>query len=1276
MLNWVGSSSRLLLVALLTTAFAPSTARAAPPPNPRVGIMPGFPNSPHCDPSEKRKVRPGVPVIVWGNANGGNGTALGNPYAFTFSANPNVLVTPVSPPLNGLITSDRYIYEEVQFTLLGGSTKECITATLSVTFPGPVTLSKSVEIVMIAPTDPSSTAPLDNLEIDVDIAIEDGLRALYLMQNGTSQWPSTANDAQRTCASTGFALWAFQNQGHVRSNPQGDDIYAEFVESGLESIMAGASAFGTVAANADVPRGAVANGVSDLNSNNRSINLCPPPSLTAWYPPPIAAAAIIASLEPGYVVQTGPFAGSTFQTILEDVIDWIGTAQNSVSATGPRGGWHYSANVAASDMSINSWYYLALEGIQFILPPCNLSGGGSGVTVPDWIKQEAEHALVFHQTNAPGPQPFGYQNAAPLAGPTEGIATTAGGLSGLALVETESVTLPVQDIIDNEPLPLNSIAAKRKAALDHIGQYWNNTVNSQLLGYGNRGNFYVMWTAARALRVTAKALGLPAGQKVILTHGGVDFDWESGETFIAGVGQGNVPIPGNPREGYFPYLVRTQDTASGPTTRGRWSLGTYLSGFEGSPSMETALGVLVLIDRVFGPRCQISCKDIVVKCDNPQGAVVNFNPTVSGCAQGSQVICSPPSGSIFPVGTTSVICYVQEPCSKRRSLPCCFKVTVEECKCLEVKDQRIECSQKTSGAYQYSFAVTNLSGVPVKTFRLLPCDMNGDFLPDFTMTPDTFNLGTPLPNGGTTTLNTTISGADPDKPACFEIWMFDEKHQRCCVVKHCVSLPECCLKFVENKVECDPLNPGQYIFTFAVKNLAPYPIDRLFLYPQGAVTMTPSSFIFPPIPTGGTSGSLTVSIAGAAPGSTICFEVSIHEAKTARCCFSKLCLQLPDCNPCSVEDLCELTPAIKLCREGDLLRGTIKLTICNYCNAQPTAFKYSLDGFTDPSCPIQYLNAANFTPSSGVTAPIPRGQCVTIPITISSNFGQFPPGAVACFKATVTNTQSGESFSCTGKAKSPKLNDPIKIVADPKDPVGVPKGRSALVVFEVRNEGTTAVSLSYELRTELPGLSSSKAISLNGLPPGQPVLVPRGLQLPGGAVSQVAVEVSFQISSPLGFGEIFMVTRDSAGEVESLAATAVRSISPEDCNQNGIPDDVDIAVSNSLDVDNNGIPDECGGGIPLLASASFLRGDANTDGLVNVSDSLSILDALFMGKGELRCMDAADADDRGSIEIADAVGILSFLFLGGHPPLAPWPASCGLDITEDALGCDSYAPCD
>ena len=62
-------------------------------------------------------------------------------------------------------------------------------------------------------------------------------------------------------------------------------------------------------------------------------------------------------------------------------------------------------------------------------------------------------------------------------------------------------------------------------------------------------------------------------------------------------------------------------------------------------------------------------------------------------------------------------------------------------------------------------------------------------------------------------------------------------------------------------------------------------------------------------------------------------------------------------------------------------------------------------------------------------------------------------------------------------------------------------------------------------------------------------------------------------------------------------------------------------------------------------------------------------------------MDAADTNDTGAIEITDAIIIFGWLFTGGVPPAAPTPLSpgyseeeCGVDPTEDALGCERVSP--
>ena len=84
----------------------------------------------------------------------------------------------------------------------------------------------------------------------------------------------------------------------------------------------------------------------------------------------------------------------------------------------------------------------------------------------------------------------------------------------------------------------------------------------------------------------------------------------------------------------------------------------------------------------------------------------------------------------------------------------------------------------------------------------------------------------------------------------------------------------------------------------------------------------------------------------------------------------------------------------------------------------------------------------------------------------------------------------------------------------------------------------------------------------------------------------------------------------------------------------------------------------------------FIRGDANADGTVDITDAIRTLDGLFQAGEALSCLDAADADDDGHINVADPVRILGYLFRD-NPILfgPPWPGPtlCGRDLEPDRL---------
>ena len=84
--------------------------------------------------------------------------------------------------------------------------------------------------------------------------------------------------------------------------------------------------------------------------------------------------------------------------------------------------------------------------------------------------------------------------------------------------------------------------------------------------------------------------------------------------------------------------------------------------------------------------------------------------------------------------------------------------------------------------------------------------------------------------------------------------------------------------------------------------------------------------------------------------------------------------------------------------------------------------------------------------------------------------------------------------------------------------------------------------------------------------------------------------------------------------------------------------------------------------------SAFVRGDANEDGVIDVSDAIQMLTGLFVSKSIPGCVDAADANDDGQVDISDAIHELRYLFLGGQAPPAPFPHA-GPDVTIDDLPC-------
>ncbi len=94
--------------------------------------------------------------------------------------------------------------------------------------------------------------------------------------------------------------------------------------------------------------------------------------------------------------------------------------------------------------------------------------------------------------------------------------------------------------------------------------------------------------------------------------------------------------------------------------------------------------------------------------------------------------------------------------------------------------------------------------------------------------------------------------------------------------------------------------------------------------------------------------------------------------------------------------------------------------------------------------------------------------------------------------------------------------------------------------------------------------------------------------------------------------------------------------------------------------------------LPEGGLVAFIRGDANSDGAVDLADAISILQYLFAG-GPGPCLAAQDTNGSGGIDIADAIFLLEYLFVNGAVPPLPGPDECGLPPDGEDLGCDRPA---
>lgn len=173
--------------------------------------------------------------------------------------------------------------------------------------------------------------------------------------------------------------------------------------------------------------------------------------------------------------------------------------------------------------------------------------------------------------------------------------------------------------------------------------------------------------------------------------------------------------------------------------------------------------------------------------------------------------------------------------------------------------------------------------------------------------------------------------------------------------------------------------------------------------------------------------------------------------------------------------------------------------------------------------------------------------------------------------------------------------------------------------------------------------------------------------LPAGATGGVTFGIVISLQPPFDF--IPVGTNEVAVLAMDIATAATGSSDICFSDQVGTPTvDLVVTVTGATQLPTS---DCCTVSVGGMAGPDFIRGDANTDGVVDISDGLFIA-WWFFGLGPAgTCEDAADANGNGQLDtMMDPLTVLNFLFVAGAPPVAPFPM-CG--SAPALVGCVSSA---
>jgi hypothetical protein len=333
-----------IVVSLTMVAIFMLMASSVSAQPPRVNVMPG--NAP-C--KIYPYTWPGRVLTIWGNVHDGT-----PPYTYVWELGDG------TPSLSGTVTDPKYISVTHAYATMG--TKPAV---LTVTDANGLSDDDTVEIEVV----------IKDFPVEVNASIEDGLRFLYLQQQPDGRWIYGGYPA----AATAMALLALENNQHLPINDINEDIYAEYVQAGLDYLFTTFYSTPVPVQGAGDPE-ADAPGNTDHNGIGIGVNSSRNGYETGMAMMAIVGSGPLASPAPDLIATTGPAGviGRTYRDIVIDMVDWCAWAQVEPSQGIYRGGWRYTPNYGDADNSVSQWPTIGLEAAET----------NWGIAAPAFVKSE------------------------------------------------------------------------------------------------------------------------------------------------------------------------------------------------------------------------------------------------------------------------------------------------------------------------------------------------------------------------------------------------------------------------------------------------------------------------------------------------------------------------------------------------------------------------------------------------------------------------------------------------------------------------------------------------------------------------------------------------------------------------------------------------------------------------------------------------------------------------------------------------------------------------